>query len=462
MVWSAGQPLYGGRYVIERQLGAGGFGVTYLARDKKNSWVVIKTLRNDALTDPKFVKLLDKYQQDFRDEALRLSLCRHPHIVRIDNAFYEGQLPCIAMEYVQGENLWRRVNQLGILSETEALLYIRQIGEALSVIHEKGLLHRDVKPENIMVRAGKSEAVLIDFGIAREFLPGLTVTHTQSLTPGFAPIEQYAPQARRGEYTDIYALSATLYYLLTGQLPIPAPALATGIPLESPQSLNPSISNFVNHAILRGMEFRAEERPQSVQEWMVLLPSPNIAPFTPTPQVPGINSILKVSQASRSITAESSSQLSQQNSSVGIDYSKLWGLLSALKWKEADLETEVVMLEAADRTQEGWLRVEDIQKFPQSDLQIIDQLWSKHSKGRFGFSVQKQIWLSIGGTQQANYETLCHFGERVGWRSQDAWISYDQLIFDSEHAPTGHLPSGYVFCEVGWWVGLLNLFYRIG
>ncbi len=145
------------------------------------------------------------YRDKFRDEALLLSLCRHPHIMQIENAFSQGQLPCIAIEYVEGEDLWKRVGNRGVMSETEAVRYIRQIGEALQVVHKKGLLHRDIKPANIMVRAGKSEAVLIDFGLARVYIPDLTQEHTVAFTHGFAPPEQYRSEARRGEFTDVYA-----------------------------------------------------------------------------------------------------------------------------------------------------------------------------------------------------------------------------------------------------------------
>lgn len=460
MIWSAGQLLYGGRYVVERQLGAGGCGITYLAKDKKGSWVVLKTLKDEILTNPKMTQLRNKYQQDFRNEALRLSLCRHPHIVQIENAFYEGELPCIVMEYVHGQDLNERVNQRGVLSESEALRYIRQIGEALSVIHEKGLLHRDVKPENIMIRAENSEAVLIDFGIAREFVPQLTITHTQSLTPGFAPIEQYAPQARRGEQTDIYALAGTLYFLLTGQIPIPAPARVVGITLDPPKKINRRISVQVNQAILKGMEFQAEDRPQSVQEWLALLPFNRMATYVPTASVPHTHSPIETNQKNSTLQT-TIPNVHRRSSAGGIDYRKLQTFLALGKWREADEETAAIMLKISNREKEGWLRVEDIQQFPTQDLRIIDQLWIKHSHSRFGFSVQKNILQRLGGNQHSNYETLCLLGDAIGWRSQGAWVSYDDFIFDERRAPVGHFPSGYVFCEVGWWVGLLNLFYQL-
>jgi serine/threonine protein kinase len=156
------------------------------------------------------------------------------------------------------------------------------------VVHNNSLLHRDVKPTNIILRSGKSEAVLIDFGIAREFTPNLTQTHTQMLSDGFAPIEQYDKRAKRGAYTDVYALAATLYSLLTGEVPTLAPLRAAGMSLEPPKQINPSISDRVNQAILKGMEVNAGDRPQSMQEWLAFL-GMRIYPTTPSvPQVPPV------------------------------------------------------------------------------------------------------------------------------------------------------------------------------
>jgi len=207
MVWTPGQLLQDGKYVIERKLGHGGFGITYLAKDKKGNLVVIKTLKDPDRDSPDF----DKCQQDFVNEALRLKGCQHPNIVKVYELIKEGDLWGMVMEYIEGEDL----SSLSKLPESKALRYIQQIGEALTVVHNNGLLHRDVKPQNIMVRSGKSEAVLIDFGIAREFTPDVTQTHTALWTPFYASPEQYNPRARRGAYTDVYGLAATLYKLRT-------------------------------------------------------------------------------------------------------------------------------------------------------------------------------------------------------------------------------------------------------
>ncbi|WP_242045764.1 MULTISPECIES: serine/threonine protein kinase [unclassified Calothrix] len=284
MLWKSGQQLQGGKYKIKQELGEGGFGITYRASSHHGSDVVIKTLNEKVQRRPDFAR----FQQDFVNEAIKLAKCSHPHIVQIDEVIHEDNLWCIVMEYIDGENLAHKIENQGIVPEAEALGYIHQIGEALTVVHNHGLLHRDVKPQNIMLRGNKSEAVLIDFGIAREFSQNLTQTHTQMLADGFAPIEQYDKRAKRGAFTDVYALAATLYCLVTGEVPTMAPIRAIGTPLEEPKNINSSISDKVNQAILKGMEIKPENRPQSIQEWLSLLnkntnvnsPTNNSANFT--------------------------------------------------------------------------------------------------------------------------------------------------------------------------------------
>ncbi|MCL1463019.1 serine/threonine-protein kinase, partial [Argonema galeatum] len=288
MTWVNGHKLQNGKYTIEKKLGDGGFGITYLARNANGQRVVIKTLNDTVQSRPDF----DELQQDFLNEALRLAKCTHPHIVKIHEVVQEGRLWCMVMEYIDGEDLADRVIKQGVLPEAEALRYIQQIGEALTVVHQQGLLHRDVKPQNIMLRTPKKggmEAVLIDFGIAREFTQDVTQTHTRSLSKGFAPVEQYYIKYKRGAYTDVYALAATLYAILTGIVPINALDRQTGVGLTPPKQHNSSISDNLNRAILKGMAVKAKDRPQSVAEWLKLLPSPSSS----TPKKPSSRGKLK-------------------------------------------------------------------------------------------------------------------------------------------------------------------------
>ncbi|MCA2752684.1 MULTISPECIES: GUN4 domain-containing protein, partial [unclassified Microcystis] len=134
----------------------------------------------------------------------------------------------------------------------------------------------------------------------------------------------------------------------------------------------------------------------------------------------------------------------QLKSAEGIDYRNLEDLLKRQQWKEADQETERVMLQAAKRTKERWLRKEDIDKFPCEDLRTIDQLWVKYSNGKFGFSVQAKIYHDLGGTQEYNDKIWNAFGDKIGWRvrvgfMKNSWIYYKDVTFDLK-APQGHLP----------------------
>ncbi|MGK7902690.1 MAG: GUN4 domain-containing protein [Hormoscilla sp.] len=119
-------------------------------------------------------------------------------------------------------------------------------------------------------------------------------------------------------------------------------------------------------------------------------------------------------------------------------YHKLRDLLSAGKWEEADRETFKVMLQVADREKEGWLEREANINFPCEDLRAIDKLWVKSSNGRFGFSVQKRIWLEVGGS--LDYETASRLADRVGWREKGEWQLSSDLTY-SLAAPAGHLPA---------------------
>jgi hypothetical protein len=142
--------------------------------------------------------------------------------------------------------------------------------------------------------------------------------------------------------------------------------------------------------------------------------------------------------------------------STGVNYTNLRDLLAAKKWKEADKETNRAMLQAAKREKEGWFRVEDIENFSCEDLRMIDQLWVSASKGKFGFSVQKEIYESLRGTREYNGEVWNKFGDRVGWRKGGSWLYSSDLTY-SDEAPKAHLPAGSVERDryyLGWRNGI--------
>jgi uncharacterized caspase-like protein len=145
----------------------------------------------------------------------------------------------------------------------------------------------------------------------------------------------------------------------------------------------------------------------------------------------------------------------------GVNYTKLRDLLATGEWQKANEETANKMLEAAGRTEEYWLRIEDMDQFPCEDLRTIDQLWVKYSNGRFGFSVQKRIYESLGGSRENDREIWEAFGDWVGWRVNQKWLYYNELKFNTK-APVAHFPtcSGklcWMVREIFGWEGLGGL-----
>ncbi|MGB3786582.1 MAG: serine/threonine-protein kinase [Phormidesmis sp.] len=274
-----GKRLQGGKYKLESVLGRGGFGLTFRAyQTYLEQVVVVKTLNESFWSAPN----LEELQRQFQDEARRLALCQHPNVVRVTDFFVEDYLPYMVMDYIPGRSLYDIVfdNQSGpqLMDEAIAVRYIQQIGNALQAVHSKGLLHRDIKPQNIMVHDLTGEAILIDFGIARELTRNPAQTHTSIVSEGYAPIEQYLPRAHRSAATDIYGLAATLYLLLTGEVPVAA-VLRDRTPMIPVQQLRPDISRPVADAIAQGMQIELKDRPQSVARWLSLLTTPQRTGF---------------------------------------------------------------------------------------------------------------------------------------------------------------------------------------
>ncbi|MDZ7965361.1 MAG: protein kinase [Nostoc sp. DedSLP03] len=316
----AGTILQDGKYTLIQEIGRGGFGITFKATHQYlGQEVVMKTINERLRQHPDFAK----FERQFQDEARRLATCIHPNIVRVSDFFVEAGLPYMVMEYIPGETLGDAFVLPGItLPEATAIHYIRQIGAALQVVHNNGLLHRDVKPDNIILRQGTQEVILIDFGIAREFNGGVRQTHTGLVSEGYSPIEQYMTQAARTPATDVYGLAATLYALLTAQVPMPA-LLRDREQMPSPRELQPHLSAAVNQAVMRGMAVESRFRPATVAEWLQLLPGNGVngtPQVLPTYAVPTVN--LSAQQAATLIgkTAQNSihrpSVLAQPNPGI--------------------------------------------------------------------------------------------------------------------------------------------------
>lgn len=273
-----GTTLCGGKYVIKKKIGEGGFGITYKAiQTGLNRTVCIKeyfpagkctraTHARTVIVQGASDAVYEKYRAAFVKEAKMLATLHHPNIVEVIDVFDENNTSYMVMDYIEGRTLQSIVDQSGPIPYPEAVNYIAQVTNAVDYLHQRHILHRDIKPDNIMITADY-KAILIDFGSAREFEQDKTQMHTSMLTHGYAPTEQYTANSRKGSYTDIYAIGATMYFILTGQVPVEAAARLTE-PMPSPQELVPDIPDEANRTILKAMQLKAENRHQTVQEFM--------------------------------------------------------------------------------------------------------------------------------------------------------------------------------------------------
>ncbi|MGB3532472.1 MAG: protein kinase [Microcoleaceae cyanobacterium] len=266
MIWQQDQLLQAGKYPIIRQIGGGGFGLTYLAEDYSfNRQVVIKAPNQAFQADQEYQKFVRRFQR----EAEVLEKISHPNVVQVIEFFQAAGIPCLVMAYINGETLNQRIREQGPLSEAEAVEHFRTLAAALQTVHKIGMIHCDIHPGNIMLQRQSNKPVLIDFGSAKLLQP-TTVTITTTVND-FTPYEQ-RQEKKRKPTLDVYALAATLYFTVTGEKPEAAiDRKLYGDTLKSPQQYYPELSNWLNQAILKGMALEAEDRPQSMQEWLGLL-----------------------------------------------------------------------------------------------------------------------------------------------------------------------------------------------
>lgn len=266
--------LQGGKYRIERVLGQGGFGITYLARQTSlQRLVAIKEffikdfcVHDDATLTMKTRmtgnnSIVSRFKNKFVKEARNLAKLNHTHIVSIIDVFEENGTVYYAMPYLSGGSLQDYVSRHGALSEQEAMKYIKQVANALKYMHEeKHICHFDVKPSNILLD-NKGNAVLIDFGISKNYdsTGRETTTTPLGISEGYSPIEQYQQNVEEfSPESDVYALGATLYFLLHGVRPESAPSRAAGTALMMRKALSPSIKNIINASLKISKHDRAK------------------------------------------------------------------------------------------------------------------------------------------------------------------------------------------------------------
>ena len=330
-------------YEMKSVLGRGAFGVTYLAQDKNlDQFVAIKeyfpnefsTRESSYTVHPTTHKNKEMYDwglNRFIREARILAKFKHPNIVRVLSVFENNNTAYMVMEYEQGKELSRLFKEKAHFTEQEMLSIFLPVMEGLKLVHDAGFIHRDIKPSNIYIREDKSP-VLIDFGSARQVSGVPTRALTSLVTYGYAPFEQYnESEDKQGPWTDVYSLGASLYFGLTGKLPIEALArgsnmLSTGIDPYEPLSVMlkgkypTSFLRTIDHALL----FHANERPQDVMVWADMLdgkqdvPEIPVARLTKAPQGENLDATViraRKSRTSPDTLGEEQAASSQEESS---------------------------------------------------------------------------------------------------------------------------------------------------
>ena len=285
---STGQIL-NNRYRIVRLLGQGGFGAVYRAWDVNLSLPC--ALKENTETSPEAAR-------QFLREAQLLHTLRHPNLPLVKDHFViPGQGQYLVMDYIEGQDLQEKITAGGI-TISQAVGWVLQICDALAYMHtqDPAVIHRDIKPANIKITS-QGRAVLVDFGIAKVFdANSRTTAGARAVTAGFSPFEQYgsAPTDAR---TDVYALGATLYALLTGQEPVESIARVAGTELASPRSLNPEISLGLEQVLLKSLAVMPAGRYQSIVDFKDALIAqvgemPElVTPTSPKPQMQPSGSI---------------------------------------------------------------------------------------------------------------------------------------------------------------------------
>ena len=270
--------ILNGRYLVGKVLGAGGFGITYIGYDLKlDSKVAVKEYypsgaanRSVSMTVFPTTEVKDSPfeigKDRFLKEAKTLSeFVGEGNIVTLRDYFEEHGTAYIVMEYLEGENLSHYTKEHGVFTIDEALDLLEPAMLALDKVHKKGLIHRDISPSNIMVMSDGRVKVL-DFGSARLQNASGELSLSIMLKPGYAPAEQYSTHGEQGPWTDVYAMSATVYKLLTGKTPPPSTDRILDDTIELPSSLGVKITPEQEAALMRGLALRVPDRTQTMAE----------------------------------------------------------------------------------------------------------------------------------------------------------------------------------------------------
>jgi serine/threonine protein kinase len=394
------------RYRPLHPLGSGGFGKAFLAIDEhlpSLAKCVVKQFCFPGSDRETYQKAAELFQQ----EALRLYELQHKQIpCLLANFEQEGQL-YLVQELIQGETLEQEFKTQGLFNQSKIWQLLTDLLPVLNFIHTRQVIHRDIKPANIMRRSPGGDLVLIDFGVAK------LLKDSKLLHPGttVGSPEYMAPEQTRGKAlpaSDLYSLGVSCIYLLTGISPFDLFDITSDRWIWR-DYLTPQ--NYVQYHLGTILD-KLLQNPlsQRYQSAIDVLEEMNLSPKT-EPQKPLIRS----------------------SPQVRVNYKTLQNLLASKKWQQADRETWVLMCQILSKSSGSYLFSSDIENLPGEELEKIDQLWTKYSHGRFGFSIQTEIYIDC------NYD-YGQFCIAVGWNFFYAF-SPDKIFTFNLSAPVGHLPA---------------------
>ena len=257
-----------GRYEIRDIIGVGGMAVVYKAFDVIDDRIVaIKILKEEFLAN-------EEFRRRFKNESKAIAVLSHPNIVKVYDVSYGDKLQYIVMEYVEGITLKEYIEQQGVINQKEAVYFVMQILRALQHAHDKGIVHRDIKPQNIMLLENGTIKVT-DFGIAR-----FSRSETRTLSDtAIGSVHYISPEQARGDVTDdkadLYSVGVMFYEMLTGKLPFTADSSVSVAIMQlqndpvPPTKINPDIPMGLEQIILHAMKKNVNERYQSAAEMIL-------------------------------------------------------------------------------------------------------------------------------------------------------------------------------------------------